>query len=75
MSSNGKRLGAVAAAAFTAIAFAAVSLMMFGFQTWAAFLHSLPESSRRRSFPLDMRKKLRVRAGRRRLHRLIKRDQ
>ena len=41
-----RRWRAIAAAAFTAIAFAAVSLMMFGVGTWAAFLHGLPESSR-----------------------------
>ena len=41
-----RRWRAIAAAAFTAIAFAALSLMMFGVGTWAAFLHSLPESSR-----------------------------
>src|SRR5277367_4086595 len=41
-----RRWRAIAAAAFTAIAFAAVSRMMFGVGTWAAFLHGLPESSR-----------------------------
>src|SRR5580704_713201 len=41
-----RRWRAIAAAAVTAIAFAAASLMMFGVRTWAAFLHSLPESSR-----------------------------
>ena len=41
-----RRWRAIAAAAFTAIAFAAASLMMFGVRTWAAFLHDLPESSR-----------------------------
>ena len=41
-----RRWRAIAAAAFTAIAFAAVSLMMFGVQTWAAFLKSLQGSSR-----------------------------
>jgi alpha-1,2-mannosyltransferase len=41
-----RRWRAIAAAAFTAIAFAAVSLMMFGVGTWAAFLHGLSESSR-----------------------------
>jgi alpha-1,2-mannosyltransferase len=41
-----RRWRAIAAAAFTAIAFVAISLIMFGVGTWAAFLHSLPESSR-----------------------------
>ena len=41
-----RRWRAIAAAAFTTVAFAAISLMLFGVQTWAAFLHSLPESSR-----------------------------
>jgi alpha-1,2-mannosyltransferase len=41
-----RRWRAIAAAAVTAIAFAAASLMMFGVRTWAAFLHDLPESSR-----------------------------
>jgi hypothetical protein len=41
-----RRWRAIAAAAFTAIAFVAISLIMFGVGTWAAFLHNLPESSR-----------------------------
>jgi alpha-1,2-mannosyltransferase len=37
-----RRWRAIAAAAFTATIFAAISLMMFGLATWAAFLGSLP---------------------------------
>ena len=37
-----RRWRAVAAAAFTAAGFAAISLMMFGTGTWAAFLRSVP---------------------------------
>jgi len=37
-----RRWRAFVAAAFTAIAFAAISLLMFGIGTWAAFLRSVP---------------------------------
>ena len=37
-----RRWRAFAAAASTAIAFAAISLLMFGIETWAAFLRSVP---------------------------------
>jgi alpha-1,2-mannosyltransferase len=37
-----RRWRAFAAAAFTAIGFAAISLLMFGTRTWAAFFHALP---------------------------------